>query len=85
MLCKARFSVVICVRWVGDLKRTSGSYARIDALRHRASFALDPKHLLSAVDADGGPGEVDEDPDSGWKARVTCVRDGTWIVCYQSA
>src|ERR1700722_1197233 len=60
VLCKAGFRIVICVGRISYLERTSGTYPRIDSLRHRASLALEPKNLLGAVDTNGRAGEVDE-------------------------
>ena len=61
MLRKPRFSIIICVRWIRDLERTSGPNARVYAPLYRASFALDPEELLGTVDTHAGAGEVNED------------------------
>lgn len=56
MLRKARLGVIICVRWIRDLERTSGPNARAYAPLYGAPFALDPEELLGAIDTYAGAG-----------------------------
>ncbi len=56
MLRKPGLGVIICVRWIRDLERTSGPNARAYAPLYGAPFALDPKELLGAVDTHAGAG-----------------------------
>jgi hypothetical protein len=77
--------VVVCVGWICDLQRTPSPDTRVDSSLYRASLALNAEELLCAVDADGGPGEMNEDADGGWKACVPCVGDGGWVVSDEGA
>jgi hypothetical protein len=80
MLRKPWFCVVICVGWICDLQRTPCPDPWVDSSLYGAPFALNAEKLLSAVDTDGGTGEVNEDADGGWEARISCVGDGGWVV-----
>jgi hypothetical protein len=80
VLREPRFRLVIRIRWISNLQRTSRPYAGIDTPLYRASFALDSENLLGASNTDCGAGEVDKDTDAGWEAGVVRVRDGAWVV-----
>jgi len=85
MLHKAWFCVVIRVGWVCDLQRTASPDPRVNSSLYGAPFALNAEELLSAINTDGGAGEVNENADGGWEACISCVGDGSWVVCDEGA